>query len=106
MASFFGSPAMNLIAGEARRTPGGRAFAFGGRDIPLDGMGPIPDGPITLGVRPESVRLDGVAGGHRARVTLVEPLGKEALVYLDHGSERLLIAVADPAFRTEEGASV
>jgi multiple sugar transport system ATP-binding protein len=106
VASFFGSPAMNLIAGEARRTPGGLRFAFGGRDSPLDGVGPIPDGPVTLGVRPEGVRLDGVTGGHRARVTLVEPLGKETLVYLDHGSERLLIAVAGPAFRTEEGASV
>jgi multiple sugar transport system ATP-binding protein len=106
VASFFGSPAMNLIPGEARRTPGGQRFAFGGRDIPLDGVGPIPDGPVTLGVRPESVRLAGATGGHRARVTLVEPLGKETLIYLDHGSERLLIAVADPAFRTEEGASV
>jgi hypothetical protein len=39
-------------------------------------------------------------------VTLVEPLGKESLVYLDHGAERLLIAVAGPDFRAEEGASV
>ena len=106
VASFFGSPAMNLIAGEVRRAPGGQAFAFGGSDLPLDGVGPMPDGPVTLGVRPESVRLDGVVGGHRARVTLVEPLGKETLVYLDHGAERLLIAVADPGFQTEEGASV
>jgi multiple sugar transport system ATP-binding protein len=106
VASFFGSPAMNLIAGEVRRKPGGSAFAFGGRAVPLDGMGEIPDGPVTLGVRPEGVRLDGVVGGHPARVTLVEPLGKETLVYLDYGSERLLIAVANPGVRVEEGASV
>lgn len=107
VASFFGSPAMNLIAGEVRRKPGGPAFAFGGNDVPLDGMGEIPDGPVTtLGVRPEGVRLDGVVGGYPARVTLVEPLGKETLVYLDYGSERLLIAVANPGFRVEEGASV
>jgi ABC-type sugar transport system ATPase subunit len=106
VASFFGSPAMNLIPGEARKTPGGLRFAFSDREIPLDGLGPIPEGPVTLGVRPESVRLAGVSGGHRARVTLVEPLGKETLVYLDYGAERMLIAVADPAFRSEEGASV
>ena len=106
VASFFGSPAMNLIAGEVRRTPGRPVFAFGGSDVPLDGMGEIRDGPVTLGVRPEGVRLDGVVSGHPARVTLVEPLGKETLVYLDYGAERLLIAVANPAFRVEEGASV
>ncbi len=106
VASFFGSPAMNLIPGEVRRTPDGPAFAFGGNAVPLDGLEEIPDGPVTLGVRPEAVRLDGVAAGHPARVTLVEPLGKETLVYLDYGSERLLIAVANPGFRVEEGASV
>ena len=76
VASFFGSPAMNLIAGEVRRKPGGSVFAFGGSEIPLDGVGEIPAGPVTLGVRPEGMRLDGVVGGHPARVTLVEPLGK------------------------------
>jgi ABC-type sugar transport system ATPase subunit len=106
VASFFGSPAMNLITGEVRRKPGGPVFTFGGSDVPLDGMGEIPDGPVTLGVRPEGVRLAGVVGGHPARVTLVEPLGKETLVYLDYGSERLLIAVASPAFWVEEGARI
>jgi ABC-type sugar transport system ATPase subunit len=106
VASFFGSPAMNLIAGEVRQKSGGQAFAFDGSVIPLEGMGEIPDGPATLGVRPESVRVDGVVGGHRARVTLVEPLGKETLVYLNYGAERLLIAVASPGLRVEEGASL
>ena len=106
VASFFGSPAMNLVAGEVRRKAGGPVFAFGGSDVPLKGMGEIPEGPVTLGVRPEGVRLDGAVGGHRARVTLVEPLGKETLVYLDYGSERLLIAVSNPGVRVEEGASV
>ena len=40
------------------------------------------------------------------RAQVVESLGKETLVYLDYGAERLLIAVANPAFRVEEGASV
>ena len=106
VATFFGSPSMNLIAGEVRRKTGGPVFVFDGRQVPLEGMGELPDGPATLGVRPESVRIEGVTDGYRARVTLVEPLGKETLVYLDCGAERLLIAVADPTSRVEEGATL
>ena len=106
VATFFGSPSMNLIAGEVRRKTGGPVFVFDGRQVPLEGMEELPDGPATLGVRPESVRVEGLTGGYQARVTLVEPLGKETLVYLDYGAERLLVAVASPSFRVEEGASV
>jgi hypothetical protein len=35
----------------------------------------------------------------------VEPLGKETLVYLNYGPERLLVAVASPGLRVEENAS-
>ena len=79
---------------------------FDGWHVPLEGVGEVPDGPATLGVRPEAVRVEGVTGGYKAKVTLVEPLGKETLIYLDYGAERLLIVVASPAFRAEEGASV
>ncbi len=106
VATFFGSPSMNLIAGEVRRKTGGPVFVFDGWQVPLPGMGELPDGPATLGVRPEAVRVEGVTGGCRARVTLLEPLGKETLVYLEYGSERLLIAVASPSFLVEEGASL
>ncbi len=106
VATFFGSPAMNLITGEVRRQPGGPVFAFDRQSVPLAGMGAVPEGPGTLGVRPEAVRVEGVDKGHPARVALVEPLGKETLLYLDYGAERLLIAVASSSVRVEEGASV
>jgi ABC-type sugar transport system ATPase subunit len=106
VASFFGSPAMNLIAGDVRREAAGPTFVFDGSAISLNGMVEVPNGPATLGVRPESVRVEGVVSGRPARVTLVEPLGKETLVYLNYGAERLLIAVASPSTRVEEGASV
>jgi ABC-type sugar transport system ATPase subunit len=106
VASFFGSPAMNLIRGEVREKTGGPVFIFDGWQIPLKGMVEVRDGPATLGVRPEAVRLEGVRDGYRARVTLVEPLGKETLVYLDYGSESLLIAVTDPSTRVREGVSL
>ncbi len=106
VASFFGSPSMNLIGGEVRQKESGPVFVFNGWHVPLEGMGEVSDGPATLGVRPEAVRVEGVAGGYRARVTLVEPLGKETLVYLDYGAEHLVIAVANPSFRVEEGATI
>jgi len=106
VATFFGSPAMNVIGGEVRRKAGGPVFTFDGWHVPLEGVGEVPDGPATLGVRPEALRVEGVTGGYRARVTLVEPLGKETLIYLDYGADRLLIAVASPSFWVEEGASV
>ncbi len=107
VATFFGSPSMNIIGGEVRRRESGPAFIFDGWHVPLGGLGEVPDGrPATLGVRPEAVRVEGVTSGWRARVSLVEPLGKETLVYLDYGAERLLIAVTSPSFRAEEGANV
>ncbi|MBI3330118.1 MAG: ABC transporter ATP-binding protein [Nitrospinae bacterium] len=106
VATFFGSPAMNPITGEVRRETDGPVFAFGGRHVPLEGVEEVPEGLGTLGVRPEAVLVEGVTDGYPARVTLVEPLGKETLLYLDYGADRLLIVVASPSFRVEEGASV
>ena len=106
VASFFGSPAMNLIAGEIQAKGNGPVFTFGGGEVPLDGLREVPRGPVTLGVRPEAVQLAAGANGHAARVTLVEPLGKETLVYLNYGADRLLIAVANPAVPVEEGENV
>jgi multiple sugar transport system ATP-binding protein len=106
VATFFGSPAMNLVGGEVRRKEGGPVFVFNGWHVPLGGMGEVADGPATLGVRPEAVRVEGARGGIKARVGLVEPLGKETLLYLDYGAERLLIAVAGAACKAEEGESL
>ena len=106
VATFFGSPSMNLIEGEVRRKAGKPVFLFNGWQVPLEGVEEPPDGPATLGVRPEAVRVEGATDGYRARVTLVEPLGKETLVYLDYGAERLLVAVADPTAPVEEGTTL
>ena len=47
-----------------------------------------------------------MVSGYHGRVALVEPLGKETLVYLSYGAERLLVAVASPGLQVEEGMSV
>ncbi|MDP3767645.1 MAG: ABC transporter ATP-binding protein [Dehalococcoidia bacterium] len=106
VASFFGSPAMNLLGGEVQQKAGRPAFLFDGGLVPLEQLGKVPEGPATLGIRPEAVGIEGVVNGYHGRVALVEPLGKETLVYLSYGAERLLVAVASPGLQVEEGMSV
>ncbi|WP_308917866.1 sn-glycerol-3-phosphate ABC transporter ATP-binding protein UgpC [Jannaschia sp. LMIT008] len=69
VASFIGSPSMNLIA--ARGTGG--AADVGGVTIPVDGA---PEGrPVTLGMRPEHLVLGD--RGLPATVSVIEPTGSE-----------------------------
>jgi sn-glycerol 3-phosphate transport system ATP-binding protein len=75
VASFIGSPPMNLMAGEA--TPDG--FLLGNTLLPLPTPAPRL-GPLTLGVRPEHAEPRG-EGPWPLQVELVEMLGAERLVH-------------------------
>jgi multiple sugar transport system ATP-binding protein len=81
VAGFIGSPAMNIIsgsiAGSAFRFPDGTSVDLGA--LPAD----VKNGPITLGVRPEHLRLD--PAGTIAEVVVVEPTGSETQVTLSLG---------------------
>ncbi len=88
VATFLGSPPMNLVHG-ALRDDGGAVFTADGSafQLALGDAAPTPgDGTVILGIRPEDLRL-GPAGavGIAARVTEIEPLGNETLVSLDAG---------------------
>jgi multiple sugar transport system ATP-binding protein len=97
VADFFGSPSMNLVAGEVvyeAGTPFFRAPCF---DIALpERFKAAPAGPATLGIRPEHVvaRLGGT-GDLTLAVRLVEPLGKDTLLYFDVGTQRAFVAVSE-----------
>ncbi len=97
VADFFGSPSMNLIAGTVRSNGDGSVFEGGRVTVNLpaafDGISP---GPSTLGIRPEHLRI-GDSGEVTERIRLVEPLGKDTLLYFDCGGERDLIAIVDGA---------
>jgi multiple sugar transport system ATP-binding protein len=101
VASFIGSPPMNLLRG--RLTVHGSSLAFALADVTPAALGdqglllPNDSSPalahwiereIILGVRPEEMRLDraetreGKWNGWDATVELVEPLGGETLVHL------------------------
>jgi lactose/L-arabinose transport system ATP-binding protein len=99
VADFFGSPSMNLIAGEIVGENGGPAFRSPRISIALPEIfGGATPGPATLGIRPEHLRAQraGAASGDlELPVRLIEPLGKDTLLYFDIGAERPLIAVSE-----------
>ena len=96
VADFFGSPSMNLLHGTVRPADGGAVFEGAGVTLGLPAALPrLREGPCTLGIRPEHVRVGAADGTFRCMVKLVEPLGKDTLLYFEHGAERPTIAVVE-----------
>jgi ABC-type sugar transport system ATPase subunit len=96
VADFFGSPSMNLVASDIVREDEKAYFRSAGVHVGFpEHLKGAKAGPVTLGIRPEHV---GVAragdGGIELAVRLVEPLGRDTLLYFDAGSERAFVAVA------------
>jgi sn-glycerol 3-phosphate transport system ATP-binding protein len=73
VASFMGSPPMNLLPGQAE----GRGFVVGDLTLPASAPGP---GRLLLGVRPEHASVD-PAGAWPLKVDMLEMLGAERLVH-------------------------
>jgi lactose/L-arabinose transport system ATP-binding protein len=97
VADFFGSPSMNLVAGEVTQANGGARFRAPSFEFALPAnLGSAKPGPASLGIRPEhvSVTRNGSASA-TLPVRLVEPLGKDTLLYFDDGSERAFVAVTE-----------
>ena len=97
VADFFGSPSMNLIAGDVSGENGNAVFRAGPFTVPLSNrFKSLQPGPATLGIRPEHVRVADNGGAHvTLPVRLVEPLGRDTLLYLDAGTERAFVAVSE-----------
>ena len=97
VADFFGSPSMNLVAGEVQQANGSTRFRSACFDIALpENLRGAKPGAATLGIRPEHVVV--TRNGSSAAelpVRLVEPLGKDTLLYFDDGSERAFVAVTE-----------
>ncbi|HKS87478.1 MAG TPA: ABC transporter ATP-binding protein, partial [Pseudolabrys sp.] len=95
VADFFGSPSMNLIAGEVMRNGAAAHFRSALFDVALpEGLSTAAPGKATLGIRPEHVEI-AAKGEIELPVRLVEPLGKDTLLYFDSGSERAFVAVSE-----------
>ncbi len=95
VASFVGSPAMNLLQGSVR--DGTLSMNGGGFDLPLDQEARARlkgcNGSVTVGVRSEDV-LVGSGAGVESQVYAVENHGVEKVVTLKVGEHRLKATVA------------
>ena len=101
VAGFIGSPRMNAIPARVATVVGGAARLElpGGAvsHVPLNGARLAP-GPVTLGVRPEHVSVDGAGppdGGLAGTVTLAEHLGAETILHVEVAQGPVLVARAD-----------
>ena len=88
VATFIGSPAMNLFSGVYRKRGNVFETATGERQKLL-GKFLLDDGAqLIMGVRPEHLALN--KKGLKATVSVVEPTGSETLVFMRHGDEELV----------------
>lgn len=106
VASFIGSPAMNLFKGAIVSKERGLVFeemneTENGFSIPLDGdlgekVKNLDGKPVVLGIRPEDTKLlesesEPMSAVVTAKVELSEPMGAETLVYLDTGTNSFIV---------------
>jgi len=99
VAGFIGSPAMNFLdgtlgfgdgAGAAAVRVGGAVLATVARPA-----GSSTGAPVTLGIRPERLRIGPAGTGAAAVVDLVEPTGLASVIHLDLGGQGLKVFTTD-----------
>jgi ABC-type sugar transport system ATPase subunit len=109
VATFVGSPPMNLLPGRLETAGGERVF-HGALDLALGAGVPagLPDGPVTVGIRPEHVQLVDPAAGHglRVEVELVERVGPDSYLLVQLGEGRPLTIRVDAATPIREGEGI
>ena len=98
VASFIGSPAMNLIEGQMQ---GG---TFTAPNTEIKGL-QAPDGPVTLGFRAEDAEVPTDQGQITAPIYTMELLGDATMVSVRIGGA-LVSAKADKSYRAEIGDTV
>ena len=98
IASFIGSPPVNLIGGRAENG----SVRAGSAVLPFDG----PAGGVTIGLRPEHLRI--AETGLRGRIAQTEPMGREILyvVETDVGHVRVLEHGSTVAHQAGEPVSI
>ncbi len=119
VASFIGSPPMNLLRGTIQRGDGGLVFIEGtgpnSVKIPLRGdvatrAGRYIDKPVYFGIRPEhlsNAALDEMHVPLNSTVDIAEPMGSESLVYLQAGNGSLIARIpGEHIFRHGDTANV
>ena len=106
VATFVGTPAMNLLRGELTRQGTAVNFAAEGQPMTLptriaQAASALTGNAMVLGIRPEDVHVSSDAVSRfptthiRAVVRFIEPMGHENMVYLDYGNQSLIARTAN-----------
>lgn len=99
VATFIGSPTMNLVQGQGH---GAQGFALAGARLALPC--PVSDAAVLLGLRPEHLALD-PDSAWRGVVTLVEPTGADTYVVVKTEAADVTVRVA-PSTSAQVGDAV
>jgi multiple sugar transport system ATP-binding protein len=91
VASFLGSPQINLVEGRLENGAAGTAFVRGELRFPLSdpALASRHGSEVMLGLRPEDLRVG--SGGFECAVDLVSPLGSEQFVNVRTGDVELIV---------------
>ena len=90
VASFIGSPSMNLLNGTIRVNGSPTFVIDGGVSLPLASAPPDSDGRRAIyGIRPEHLVLSGTEG-MPVEVSVLEPTGQETQVFAKLGGQKLV----------------
>ncbi|KKC31755.1 ABC transporter ATP-binding protein [Devosia psychrophila] len=92
VATFIGSPGMNLIAGTVVASGTGQVVKTGeGLELPLLAQGDGAEGRVVqYGFRPEHLRLCSGVEGIAAEIIVVEPMGSETQVHMKFAGEPIV----------------
>jgi multiple sugar transport system ATP-binding protein len=109
VATFMGSPAMNLIPAEGGADAS--AIKIGDQSLPLSQIAAPPSAgqSVMLGLRPEWINLEGRGAPLRATAELIEPTGPDVYASLRVNGERVMArlpAGVDIALGTEQNFHV
>ncbi|MGF6289006.1 ABC transporter ATP-binding protein [Paraburkholderia youngii] len=92
VATFLGSPAMNLLKGTLETRDGVLHFCSGNARIDVSAyeftQAPAHGVPCVLGVRAEDVHIT-AGGSERGKVSLMEPMGNHRVIWLDYHGEQI-----------------
>jgi len=92
VATFIGSPTMNLIAGASMGASGSGTFSIKDANLPI--ACPAPAGQTAqLGLRPEHIRFDDAAAW-RGQVSVVEPTGADTYVVVSTAAGNVTVRTA------------
>ncbi len=109
VASFVGSPPMNILDGRIETANGSRRFV-GPVPVELPGLAAasLADGPAAVGIRPEELLLsaESTPGSFPAVIELVEPVGADIFLTANVEGGAVVTIRVDAETKVAEGATV